>query len=315
MTRNLNMAFAASMLIAASGCLGGYQSGSGLPANNGGGGGGGGVASGGVDAGSGGGGGTQTPPPSNAKPMFDTNVAPILMAKCSNAGCHGGPNSDPPPFAAGGAATLYSTVLNFADLLVNGDFDPTKSQILLMIEPGNHNGATYSATDITNITNWEQAEQSARANTDGGTALSPADALLAKWSGCMVLTEFTSANFATTWANKQATTGACQQCHTTGGNGFLATQDSATMFSRLMQKSPFGGYFLQDYFTVDTTDPANPKIVMNTALLMKEGMGYAQHGTFSTATTDNAMTVLTSYYNTTMAHLTAGTCGPSQLAP
>ena len=68
-----------------------------------------------------------------------------------------------------------------------------------------------------------------------------------------------------------------------------------------------------------TTDPQEAdyigEMVTNTALLMKEGMGYAQHGTFNTTTNDNAMKVLQSYFDTTMAHLTAGTCGPSQLAP
>lgn len=243
--------------------------------------------------------------------MFDANVAPVLMAKCSNTACHGGTTSSPPAFAAGAAATMYATTLNYTGVLFPG-FDRTTAQILLKIAPGNHNGAVYTATEASNIGGWLDAEKAARAG-GGGTA-SPADALLAKWSGCMVLTEFTSANFATTWGQKQATTGQCQQCHTTGGNGFLANQDSPTMFSRLMQKNPFGGYFLQDYYTVDTTDPANPKMVINTALLMREGGGYAQHGTFTTATNDPAMQVLQSYFTTTMGHLTAGTCGPSQLA-
>jgi hypothetical protein len=322
MSRNLKLAFLAStVLMAAPGCLGDFHGGTpgtpGTPANNGG--------AGGTGGGGGGGGNVVTPvvdmatpppaAPSSAKPEFDSNVAPIIMAKCATSTCHGGTTTEPPPFAAGSAATLYSTVLNYANVLVNGNFDPTQSQILLKIEPGNHNGATYSATDIMNITNWENAERTARANTDGGVVVSPADALLAKWSGCMQLTEFTAANFSTTWAQKQATTGQCQQCHDTGGNGFLAVADSATMFSRLMQKNPYGGYFLQDYFTVDTTtDPTTPKIIVNTALLMKEGGGYAQHGTFSTSTNDNAMTVLQNYYTTTMAHLTANTCGASQLA-
>jgi hypothetical protein len=244
--------------------------------------------------------------------MFDSNVAPIVMGKCANTACHGGTASSPPPFAAGGAATLYATVLNYSDILL-GNFDKTQAQILTKIAAG-HNGVTYSSTDITNIGNWLDAEKTARASSDGGS-VSPRTALLEKFSGCMQLTEFTAANFAQTWGNKQATTGACQQCHTTGGNGFLANQDPPTMFNRLMQKNPFGGWFLEDYFTVDTTDPANPKMITNTALLMREGNGYAQHGTFNTTTADPAMQVLQSYFTTTMAHLTAGTCGPSKLAP
>jgi hypothetical protein len=255
------------------------------------------------------------PPPSTAQPLFDANVGPVLMAKCSNAACHGGTATSPPPFAAGPASGLYATVLNYSDILLGG-FDKTQAQILLKIAPGNHNGAVYTATESTNIGNWLDAERAARANSDGGTT-SLREALLMKWSGCMQLTEFTAANFAQTWANKQANqSGACQQCHTTGGNGFLANQDSPTMFSRLMQKNPYGGYFLEDYFTVDTTtNPASPKVIINLALLQREGGGYAQHGTFSTATNDPAMQVLQNYYNTTMAHFTAGTCGPSQLAP
>src|SRR3954464_437273 len=104
MNRKLTLAAIGSMFMMA-GCLGGYEAptpgspgsmGSG-GSNTGGGnnntGGGGSTAGGGSDGGA--------PAPSTAKPKFDADVAPIIMAQCSAAACHGGTGTSPIKFAAG----------------------------------------------------------------------------------------------------------------------------------------------------------------------------------------------------------------------
>jgi hypothetical protein len=255
-------------------------------------------------------------PPSNAQPLFDMNVAPIIMADCSSAGCHGGTGTSPIKFAAGTQANLYSTVLNFTGTLL-GNFDKTQAQILLKIA-GGHNGVVYTAAQQTAIAGWLDAERAARSGTT--PTVSARDALLAKWSGCMNLTDWNNAGVAQAWAQKQTdTTGtACQQCHI-NAQGFYANADSTRMFTDLTtQPNPAGGYFLEYYFTVDTTDPANPKMIINQARIAMAAGGAGQHEKFSVTTdrngnTPSAFDRLTTFFNQTQARLTANTCDPPRL--
>jgi hypothetical protein len=330
MTRNFKLAFLASAALTASGCVGAYHAPTG--GNNGGAGGstssagGSGSAGGTVTAGGGGtGGGTvtggtdagTTPPPSNAQPLFDANVAPIVMKDCSNSACHGNAAvTNPPPFASGTQANLYATILNYADVLFP-NFEPTTAPILTKIAAG-HSGVTYSTTDVTNITNWLTAEKTARAGSTSTT--SPRDALLAKFSGCMTQTDFDSAGVATAWANKttNTTNTACQQCHV-NASYFLANADSTRMFQILSTAAnPQGGWFLEYFFTVDTTDPTNLKMVINRDYINQAATGLDQHEKFNIDTdngggTPSAYTRLTTFFNAAMAKMTAGTCGPPTL--
>jgi hypothetical protein len=332
MTRNFKLAFLASAALTASGCVGAYQApggGNGNGANAGGTGtaggggtgaaGGTGVAGGGGSAGgtgAAGGGGTTTPPPSNAKSLFDANVAPIVMADCATSGCHANAAvTNPPPFATGTQANLYATILNYADVLFP-NFEPTTAPILTKIAAG-HSGVAYSATDISNITGWLNGEKTARA---GSTTSSPRELLLEKFSGCMTLADFTSAGVATAWANKttNTTNTACQQCHV-NASYFLANADSTRMFNILSTAAnPQGGWFMEYFFTVDTTDPANLKMAINRDYINQAATGVAQHEKFDIDTDKNggnpsAYTRLTTFFNAAQAKMTAGTCGPSTL--
>jgi hypothetical protein len=316
MTRNL-ATFFASMALVASGCIGAYDPPSNSATGTGGGSSTGGGGSGGSTGGGSTGGGSMTPPPTSAKSLFDANVAPIIEAKCAQAACHGGTGSNPPPFAAGGQANLYNQVLNFASILV-GNFDPNQAQILLKIQSGNHNGATYTQAEASSITAWLNAEQAARAN--GGGTTSKADALLAKFSGCMVQSEFDTAGVAQAWAQKttDTTNTACQQCHVQA-QGFLANADSTRTFQILTtQPNPKGGWFLEYYFTVDTTDPNNPKMIINRDLITRAANGTGQHELFNVDTDRNgnnpsAYQRLQTFFDQTMTHLNANTCGPPKL--
>jgi hypothetical protein len=330
MTRNFKLAFLASAALTASGCVGAYHaptggnngtaggstSGGGSGTAGGSGSAGGTVSSAGGTGSAGGGGGTTVPPPSNAQPMFDANVAPIIMADCSNSACHGNAAvTNPPPFASGTQANLYSTILNYADTLFP-NFEPTTAPILTKIAAG-HSGVMYSATDITNITNWLDAEKTARAGT---TTASPRELLLEKFSGCMTQTDFDSAGVATAWANKttNTTNTACQQCHV-NASYFLANADSTRMFQILSTAAnPQGGWFMEYFFTVDTTDPTNLKMAINRDYINQAATGLDQHEKFDIDTdknggTPSAYTRLTTFFNAAMAKMTAGTCGPSTL--
>jgi hypothetical protein len=317
MMRNLKLAFLASALLVAPGCLGGYQPGTDpTPGSN----------------------GnqppaqtqqppasTQTPPgavdggipaaPSSAKPQFDSDVAPILAAKCGNTACHGGTGTNPPMFAVG--PDMYTSILNYADLLFPG-FDKTNALLITKIMPGPHNATTYTADELTKINNWLDAEKASRS---GMPTVSAREKLLEAFSGCMTQTDFDKEGVASAWANKRTDTNntACQQCHI-NGQDFLANSDSMRMFNILSTaKNPYGGWFLEMYFTVDqTTDPANPKVVINDDFIKQAATGMYQHEKFDLTTdrggqTPSAYTRLMSFYTDTMAHMTAGTCGPNKL--
>jgi hypothetical protein len=305
----------AFLSFAIAGCLGGYQSGTpgtpatqGSPTTNG-------NTSG--SSGSGGGASTTPPPPTSAKSLFDANAASILTAKCAATACHGGTATNPPPFAAGPSSGLYMTVLNYADILLAG-FDKTQAQILLKITPGNHNGCTYSSGEVTSIGGWLDAERAARAG--GGGTVSPRDALLAKWSGCMTQADFDSAGVATAWARKTTDTSntACQQCHD-NADAFLANADSTRMFNILSsQPNPKGGWFLEYMFTVDTTDPNNLQMIINRDYINRAATGTGQHELFQIDTDRNganpsAYQCLTTFYQLTLGHLAAGPCGPPRI--
>ncbi len=328
MKRNLKLALLAVATLAMPACVGGYapgQSPDPQPTDNGGGttggttGGnpgtaGGGGTGGGGTGGSGGGGGTTAT--GMAKTMFNANVQPILM-RCSASACHGGTATSPTQFAYS-MPTMYDNIVGYAGRVL-GNFDKTQATIISKVTAGGHNGQSYTSAEVTSIGAWLDQEKLER--TASGNTTDPRTALLMKWSGCMVKTEWDSAGVATAWAQKttDTTNTACQQCHV-NGQGFFANADSTRMFDVLTTTAnPAGGWFLEMYFTVDmTTDPANPKIIINKDLLTRASTGYAQHEKFSVTTDRNgtapyAYDKLTTFYNQTMAHLTAGTCGKPTL--
>ena len=329
MNRNLKLSILAVAVLAFPACVGGFAPGQdGTPpidngGNAGGGGtaGGGGGGTGGGGSGGGGGGGGVTGP--TAKDLFTANVAPILM-RCSAAACHGSPTLTTPTQFAYNMPSQYDNIVGYTSRVL-GNFDKTQATIISKITAGGHNGQSYTATEITHIGDWLDKEHQER-TAAGGTIGDPRLALLQKWSGCMTQTDFDTAGVATAWAQKttDTTNTACQQCHV-NGQGFLANADSTRMFTILSTaKNPAGGYFMEMYFTVDsTTDPAHPKIIINKDFITRASLGVAQHEKFQVLTdrnggTPSAYDKLTTFYNTTMTKLTAAGaagCGPSKLLP
>ena len=328
MNRNLKLSILAVAALALPACLGGYQPGmNGTPpvdnGNGGGGGGGtaagggGGTGGGGSGGGGGGGGGVSGP---TAKDMFNTNVQPILM-NCSASACHGSATLTTPTQFAYSMPTMYDNITGYSSRVL-GSYDKTQATIISKITAGGHNGMSFTPAQIQSIGDWLDKEHQERAATGGTT--DPREKLLEAWSACMTQTDFDTAGVASAWANKRTdtTNTACQQCHV-NGQGFIANSDSTRMFQILTQApNPAGGWFLETYFTVDmTTDPANPKIIINKDFITRAAMGTAQHEKFDVTTdrgggTPSAYDKLTTFYNTTMMKMTAAGaagCGPSKL--
>ncbi len=270
---------------------------------------------------------TNPPPPTNrtARQMFDQDVYPsVLMADC--AGCHTAtptPLTDKTYFVAAAAADGYDTATKYTALV--GDFSPSDAPILTKIAAG-HNNITYTADQLGKITNWLNQEVSERtmgavpppSTTTPPTTESAADAttrVLKQWSGCMTLANFNTANMADQWGNMQDNNNStCQECHTSGGQGFVASALVSSMWDLISTQRQF----MTQYFAVDLTGgTAAAKVIINTVSFTQVGTGVAphiEHDRFN-PTNNQGMTALNKFYTSTMAALTAtpSTCGTPTL--
>lgn len=264
------------------------------------------------------GGGTSGPSAQAARTAFDTNVYPIISAAGRCIACHSssGPVGNVTGFVAPAAADGYVTAVGYQALV--GDWTPGGAPILTKIAAG-HNGQTYSDADKTKITDWLNAELTARASGGGNTTPtpgqeSPADATLRltkQWSGCMTQTNFNTANMVA-WATMRADNSQCQTCHVDGEYGQIATNVATTFFNTISTNK----YYMAQYFTVDLSQGvAAAKVIVNTRSFTGVGTDlppHVEHPRFN-PTNNAGMTALNKFYTLTMANLTAGTCGPSTL--
>jgi hypothetical protein len=239
-----------------------------------------------------------------SKQLFDTNVYPILTAKCM--ACHNASSPLPgaPGFVAPAASDGYTIAKNTAALI--GDVTPAGAHILTTIAAG-HNAVTYSSTDITNITNWLAAETAARQGGAPGTV-----DLLSAFSGCMTQTDFDTAKM-TDWATMQVnngTRGTCGSCHDNRQYNQIATTVSTKFFTFISTDA----IAMSQYFTLDS--PTAPtKVIINQQHLLDVATpapAYTGHGQFN-LTNSKGMQALTKFYTAAAAKLAAGTCGPSTL--
>lgn len=261
-------------------------------------------------------------PTANAKPLFDSEVAPILNAKCSNAACHGGSGTSPLKFLPPAMADYYSVVTSYDDRVI-GYFDKTTAPMLKRIAPGPHypppgetTPVSYTAAELASIQDWMDAELLARA---GGGEPPPAGTptpgelsrqLIMEWSGCMSLQIWNEENVAEGWANKGSGEGPCIRCHVNGQASFIATDDSERMFNVLVTNK----YFMLSYFAADVTDLTAGQMIVNYDNFMRVGNGeypHTQHPGFNPD--GEAMDRLNAFYTRTMERKLAGTCDPPRL--
>ena len=252
---------------------------------------------------------------SAAKQLFDTNVYPVINAKCTGGACHteNATGATVTRFVALDATKGWQTATNYAALV--GNYASSAAPILTKIKAG-HQARTYTTQEEANITAWLNKEvelrngQVAPPPQSGAETLSQAtERVLSEFAGCMTKTDFDAANMAQAWGGMQAQNNQeCDNCHANGAEGFVASRLS-TQFWNIFSVKKY--YFLQ-YMTVDLTGGATAaKVVMNTTSF--KGVGTAQdphreHPTFN-PTNNQGVQALTTFYNTTMAKKTAGTCG------
>lgn len=128
--------------------------------------------------------------------------------------------------------------------------------------------------------------------------------LVSQWSGCMTLDNFKTAKMVSWGQMASIDSNACSSCHSDGFEGFFASQDATAMFTAISTSQDF----MQPFFIPDVP---NNKMVVNTLIFGAVGTRqapYTDHPRFD-PNNNPGMTALQAYYTSTMAALTAGTCG------
>jgi hypothetical protein len=256
-----------------------------------------------------------------AKKKFDDNVFPVLTAKCSGGACHSqaGTGGSVTKFVATLATDGHKVATEYTALV--GNFTASAAPILVMIKGGNHKGVSYATAEESKIVEWLDAEVTARnvnpnnpPPTSGETLSQATERVLSGFAGCMQFTDFQTANMANAWGNLTAQNNQqCENCHATGGEGFIASRSAQFFYDVVSTKK----YFFLQYFTVDLTQGAMAaKVVMNQASFLGVSQGqdpHREHPRFN-ATQNQGMTALTQFYNATMARVgQAGLCAPKPL--
>lgn len=255
-----------------------------------------------------------------AKKLFDDNVYSIINAKCTGGACHSetATGTTLTRFVATDAANGWTVAVNYQALV--GNFASSAAPILTFIKPGTHKGVSYDAAQEAKIVEWLDAEVAARNGQPttpppvGQETLSQAtERVTAAFAGCMTLENFNAAQMAQRWGGLEAENNTeCDNCHNTGGEGFIASRQQQLMFDVISTKK----YFFLQYFTVNLTQgAAAAKVEINKSSFL--GVSNAQdphreHPRFN-ALQNPGMTALNQFYNSTMTLVQGGTCAPKPL--
>ena len=237
---------------------------------------------------------------SMARTMYKTNVHSITN-RCTGAACHsvtGATGGGQSRFSDSSADTSYDAIVR-APLTV-GSFN-AQAGILTKIA-GGHNSITYTPAEQSSITAWLTQEATERAG--GVTPIDPIE-VLKKWSGCMSIANFQTAQMAAKWGSLGTQTNqTCQNCHQAGLYVFIATTNETTFFDMITKHKDY----LLKYFTVDGTG----KVIINESSMTNAGVTIPSHPRFN-PTVNQGMTALKTFYDSTMARQTANTCDPVRL--
>jgi cytochrome c553 len=163
----------------------------------------------------------------SARAQFDSDVAPLLTAKCAS--CHVGNEADQQLdgrsrfLGATGVATYYDTIV--ADRAVNGGWDSSSATL---VTKGPHEApAWWTDTEKATIVSWLVAEAAERGIDTGPVVTNPgvpvntsARGLEMAWAACLSVsqTEYASTK-AYDVANMNSSNGRCNSCHSPGGAG------------------------------------------------------------------------------------------------
>jgi hypothetical protein len=273
-------------------------------------------------------GGIDTPPPggdddggSTARQMFDSNVSPLLAAKCQT--CHVGPETSATNMFLGpdGVSSFYTTLVN--DRAVNGGYNAAAATILLK---GPHEGPEWTASEKSKITDWLNQELKERGTPDPGPGPNPltsARGAEMAFVGCMTapasLTDYTTLQ-AYQVANLNTERGRCSSCHSPGGAGGQWLGISNTykdMYGKWQEEVFFTGVFQAQLQAGNAykIGAAETKIC-NKGKEKTNNLG--THPTFDCAQNNSlALNNLKSFVTKVQARVDAKdpTCGPAAFAP
>ncbi|HTM21338.1 MAG TPA: hypothetical protein VL172_12545 [Kofleriaceae bacterium] len=245
---------------------------------------------------------------SQGRSMFDLSVKP-LMARCSS--CHAGTATYPLQYLGPGPDAQYYDSL-VAHPEVTGGFDPAIASLITKLQGGTHQGlADWTATEEQSISSWLLTEKEERGGGIGGGDDDPpvnsdSQQALAEWSGCMLKTNWDTAQMGT-WSDKNAEGGTvCSSCHNDGLQRFNANADNDTMFE--MNKYEV---FIISFFTVKTNLDSTVEVIPAYDKIVRMGNGSTLHPTFNTDLADQYFVRLQNFYDLTKQAKTNGQCGPA----
>ncbi|MDQ3365914.1 MAG: hypothetical protein M3680_10855 [Myxococcota bacterium] len=255
-----------------------------------------------------------------ARQLFDTTVYTVIAQKCTGGACHSesATGTTLTRFVATDATKGWEMAVGYQALV--GNFAASAAPILTMIKPG-HKGVVYAAEEEQKIVAWLDAEVAARNGQPvgppptGGETLSQAtERVLSAFAGCMTYDNFRAANMSQAWGGMEAQNNQnCDNCHATGGEGFIASRQPQFMFDVVSTKK----YFFLQYFTVNLTmGAAMAKVELNKSSFLGVANGQAphlEHPRFN-ALQNPGMTASLKFYDATMLRVnTAGLCAPRKL--
>ena len=239
-----------------------------------------------------------------AQEFFETNVSPLLVAKCQ--ACHSGIAAPTAPkFLGEGPHTGFYRSITRSTVV------GTYSSSAKIASYGAHEGITWRDTSqLAQVAQWLDLEAGERVGSAENNPIDTPGALqlLAEWSGCMTKANWDAANMGS-WANKEAEGEQCASCHQDGLARFYTNSANDTMFTMNHYEA-----FVIGFFTVDV-DPktARDAIVIDRKKLGRKGNGEGLHPTYSID--DEYFDRLQQFYDLTMATKGANECGPAQFPP
>lgn len=227
---------------------------------------------------------------------FD-EVHPILTAKCVT--CHGTASAmNVTKFVGRDLAATYSTITNQTALV--GNFTASTAPVLTKLTSA-HQGLTYTAAESAAISTWLDDEVATRfpATVNPANTETPSEAtlrLVTAYQDCMNIPDAQTLGGWMTTPDPAHSAQPCDNCHATGGHGFLASLD-ASFFGAALRQYP---QLTAQYYIVDLSNGvANARVIVNTAnferVASRQGP-HANHPPFDVSATSAGLAAINAAY-------------------
>lgn len=252
------------------------------------------------------------PDTSVARQMFDSDVAPVMAAKC--AACHTGLDPLALPFL-GTTGSLdpsgfYGTIVNHAS--VHGNFQAGIASLITKVPPvgpfHETDDTRYTQVELDLIVDWLRTEALERGDLDGDGSLDPlpANNALAAFSACMTLDDWNASQMYR-WANKGTNNdGPCEACHREGAYRFNTNNNANVMYEMNRYE-----LYIIGFFTVMVEPDGSQMVVPAYDKLRRFGTGVF-HPNYGTGQNNAHFLYLEDFYQRTMQRMADGLCGPPE---